>query len=234
MKFYIMGNDNRQQETARILNAENIENNNRLKEIENGYIILPMPVTKDNDFISGTDIKLDSFKDISPNVTIFGGKMPDKLKYYFNLKSIKWIDYSEIESLAVKNAIATAEGTIGILLSERQKTLYGSNCLVVGYGRIGKVLCNLLKAFGGKVFATSRNPSELEWCKINGLNAISTYDIEKITNNMDIIINTAPFLIFTPAILNTISKDALLIDLASKPGGGEFGYFKREVNIFGI
>lgn len=221
MKFYVLGNDKRQQETATILNAVFITNSKELKNINSGYIVLPMPVTKDNDYISGSDIRLDDFKEISHTITVFGGLIPDKLKYHLNSQNIKWIDYSKIESLAVKNAIATAEGAIKILLTERPKTVYGSNCLVVGYGRIGKVLCNLLKSFGGNVFASSRNTAEREWCKIYGLNAISTYDIDKITGEMDIVINTAPFLIFTPAILDSLKDDAILIDLASKPGGAD-------------
>ena len=193
---------------------------------------MPMPVSKDSVYVSESNIKLDDLKTVSSGVIVFGGKISDKLKYYLTHNGIKWVDYAEIETLAVKNAVATAEGAISILLSQSEKTLFGSNCLVVGYGRIGKVLSALLKAFGANVSASSRSESERWWCKINGLNTVSTYDIANIVNKMDIIINTAPFLIFTPAILDSVKKDTIILDLASKPGGVDFEYAKsKNINV---
>ena len=66
----------------------------------------------------------------------------------------------------------------------------------------------------------------------DGFIPISTYDIKLYAHNPDIIVNTAPFLIFSPQVLDTIKRDSLLLDLSSNPGGVDFEYGKKiKLNI---
>ena len=46
------------------------------------------------------------------------------------------------EELTILNAIPTAEGAIQIAMEKSLKTVHGSKCLVLGFGRIGKILAN--------------------------------------------------------------------------------------------
>lgn len=48
------------------------------------------------------------------------------------------VDYFARPELTVYNAIPTAEGCIGILLAERTRTLWGTNLLLLGFGRWGR------------------------------------------------------------------------------------------------
>ena len=80
---------------------------------------------------------------------VFGGKIGQTLKDYCERSQIELIDYFEREELAVLNAVPTAEGTLQLAMEELPTTLFGSNCLVTGFGRISKVLVKLLTAMGG-------------------------------------------------------------------------------------
>lgn len=55
-------------------------------------------------------------------------------------------DYFEREELAIHNAVPTAEGAIQLAMEETPITLYGSRCLVTGFGRVARALCRLLVA----------------------------------------------------------------------------------------
>jgi len=57
---------------------------------------------------------------------------------------IKIIDVLEDEEVVTLNTIPTAEGALQVAMEESDITLHGSNCLVIGYGRIGKVLSKML------------------------------------------------------------------------------------------
>ena len=58
--------------------------------------------------------------------------------------NVKVIDLLKREELAVLNTISTAEGTIQIAMEETMRTIHGSSVLVMGFGRIGKILCKML------------------------------------------------------------------------------------------
>ena len=53
--------------------------------------------------------------------------------------------YFENEEVKYKNAILTAEAAIAIAINDYKKSLRDSNCLIIGFGRIGKILADILK-----------------------------------------------------------------------------------------
>ena len=57
-------------------------------------------------------------------------------------------DFLLREEFQILNAIITAEGALELAMGEMPVTLHGCNALVIGYGRIGKLLCARLAALG--------------------------------------------------------------------------------------
>ena len=55
------------------------------------------------------------------------------------------------ESIAVFNAVATAEGAILEAMLHKQTNIHHSRTLVLGYGRCGKVLSEKLKGLSAHV-----------------------------------------------------------------------------------
>jgi len=62
----------------------------------------------------------------------------------------------------------------------------------------------------------------LSWAEIYGCKAVHTSALENIIGEYDLIFNTVPAVILNEKCLNQIKNDALIIDLASKPGGVDF------------
>lgn len=190
------------------------------------FIILPLPV-ETGDYVtapfSNEKIKAADILDmVSPYQTVFGGRVGIKLKSYAEKCGVNLIDYFEREELTVRNAYVTAEGAVQILMEELPITISGSKCLILGYGRIGKILAHLLKGLGAKVTASARKPGDIAWIKVFGYDALNTYNIEGKLSDFDVVINTIPSKILTKPLLGELKKDVLILDLASKPGGTDF------------
>ena len=141
------------------------------------------------------------------------------IKEDLDAKGIAFTDLLKREEFSVLNTIATAEGTIQIAMEETQRTLQGSNVLVMGFGRIGKVLAKMLDGIGAKVYCEARKNEDISWIKAYGYNPIHLNDLNENLGKFDIIINTIPFQILDEERLNLVKKESIIIDLASNPGG---------------
>ena len=190
-------------------------------------VVLPMPSTLDGLFVNSplTDkcIKVCEIIEKAKNckLLLYGGNNP-KIEGLAKEKGIPVYDYYKREDYKILNACPTAEGALAIAINEMPKTIFGSTCLVIGYGRIGKILCNNLKSLGASVYASARKSEDIAWAKISGYKAIETSSISKILPKCDLILNTVPKTILDENNLKGIRRDALIIDLASKPGGIDF------------
>lgn len=124
--------------------------------------------------------------------------------------------YGTREEFAAANAIPTAEGAIACAMENSDITLCGSDCLVTGYGRIGRVLSMFLRGLGATVTVSARKYRDIELIRAAGM---ASGRIENISGHFDFIFNTVPSLILDRKRLEAIGKDSLIIDLASLPGG---------------
>ena len=131
------------------------------------------------------------------------------------------LSYSDSEVFAIKNAIPTAEGAIAEAVISSHSTISGSRALVCGYGRIGKALSSRLRALGAAVCISARKRSDLSMIELDGFDSAVTGDFKDI-GEYDLIFNTVPAPVFDSEVLSHVKKDAVIIDLASKPGGVDF------------
>jgi len=190
-------------------------------------VVLPLPVSNDgviiNTPLSEKTVKLDDVLALSSGakLILYGGSCP-KIEQHCRKYGIDCADYSKRESFQILNAEPTAEGAIAIAVNEMQKTLWGSTALVIGYGRIGKLLSKYLCTFGAKVYSSARKQSDLAYIRLSESTAVHTNDISRILPECDLILNTVPKTLLKDELLDLIRKDALVIDLASKPGGIDF------------
>lgn len=212
------------EKTEELDNLQNIKKCNSLKEVleETDIAIGPIPLSSDNIKIntpfSKNIITLEELAINLKNKKFIAGNIKKEFYEYAKDKQIEIIDLLEREELVVLNTIATAEGTIQIAIEETTRTIHGSNVLILGFGRVGKTLANMLKGMGTNIYCQARKNSDFAWIKAYGYKSIKFEEKEKL-NNFDIIINTIPTLVIGENELNYINKDCLLIDLASSPGG---------------
>lgn len=127
------------------------------------------------------------------------------------LKGAEIVEYNTDEGYLVRNADITAEGAVWLLMNELDRTVSGRSVTVVGSGRIAKLLVSKLSALGAHVAVACRSSNERELFKAAGCEAVP---IERVSG--DIVINTVPERVIG---LENLRKNAILIELASRPGG---------------
>ncbi len=182
-------------------------------------VILPLPSSKDGKTVwtplGNDEILLCDLPKAAKKKTLF-------LTALCRIGAARECDYFAREELTVLNAALTAEGAVAAAIGNTSRSLLGAECLVAGFGRIGKLLCSRLLPFGAKVTATSRRRETLSWIRSYGLGGIDSADIERYADRYDIIFNTAPQMLFTPHILGRLKPSCVLIELASPPYGIDF------------
>ena len=240
MNFCIIGGDLRNFFLAKILSREKHEVKlygfdklENFKECEkydemirnSDNIVLPIPFSRNSQYVnmpfSNKDIAIREIFYYLENKTIFVGNMHQELKEELHRKHNQVIDFMEKEEFAIFNAIPTAEATIEIMLKNTKKILQNSNCLIMGFGRIGKVLAYKLQGLSAKVTCMITNEVEKAWAVAYGYETTKIENLQKNCTKFkqyDIIINTIPKVIFKEE-LKEFKKETLVIDLASKPYG---------------
>ena len=206
-----------------LLELDNIKKCDSLDEAtkNSDFIIGPIPLSSNGVYIntpfSDCEIELKSLADKLKGKTFVAGSI--KKEFYDMVEECEVIDLIEREELAVLNAISTAEGAIQIAMEETPKTIHGTNILILGFGRIGKMLAKMLNGLGAHVSCEARKESDIAWIKAYGYKFVYLSDLKENLGDYEIIINTVPKIILDEENLRYVKKDSLLIDLASNPGG---------------
>lgn len=102
------------------------------------------------------------------------------------------------------------------------RTIHGSKCLVIGNGRIGKILSRMLSCMGADVAVSARKQEDFALIYAAGMRGIDTRNLDGKLETFDLIVNTVPQQILSRALLAQVQEECLIIDLASKPGGVDF------------
>lgn len=210
-----------------LIESKNVIKCKGITELVNSseIIIGPVPMTNDAENLSApfSEEKIsinELIKEMAnKNKTFLAGQLSEKIISEFQENNIDYIDLLKREELVVLNTIATAEGAIQITMENTQKTIHGSNILIMGFGRVGKVLAKMLDGIGANVSCEARKNSDIAWIKAYGYNPIHLSELESELGNYDIIINTIPFQILDENRLKYIKKDCTIVDLSSNPGG---------------
>lgn len=81
----------------------------------------------------------------SPEQLILGGRVSETMRQAAAERDLTLLDYFGREELTVANAAITAEGAVQTAMEHLDRTIWGMDCLVLGFGRIGKVLCRRIQ-----------------------------------------------------------------------------------------
>ncbi|MCD8328141.1 MAG: hypothetical protein LUC25_03490 [Ruminococcus sp.] len=172
----------------------------------------------------------DVLQRLNKGARVYGGKLSDKLKGSLSYQGFCPFDYLLDERFIVNNTLPTAEGALMIALEETPFVLYGAKTAILGYGRVGATTASLFKNVGAEVFVFDRKEEKRKIAQSKNLNAFDFFD-DKLFD-CDIIINTVSSKVLTKERLKQIKREALIIDLASKPGGVDLEYAKlRGLNV---
>ena len=186
------------------------------------YVVGPIPFTRDgkNLFtpLANTNISIEMFIENVSHAYLCLSVIKEDMKKLFEKYNLHYVDLMEMDEIAILNAIPTAEGAIQYAMQNSEITLNDSKCLILGFGRCGKILAHKLKGIGAKVYVEARSTQDLAYISTYDYVPIPLYDLKKHLWKFDFIFNTIPVPILTEEYLDLFPKNVVYIELASVPG----------------
>ena len=194
-------------------------------------LMLPLPTSIDGTHLStplldsSEGLRMETLFCAAPNKRWFVGRLSDSLLLRAEREGIHPTDYFHSELLQLKNALPTAEGAIEIAMRELPVVLTDTRVAVVGYGRIGELLAAKLNALGAKVTVYARREISCVRAELAGSRAVQISSLPENENTLcfdtetRVIFNTVPSWLLTRSVLQKLTLECLIIDLASAPGG---------------
>ncbi len=192
-------------------------------------LLLPLPVCAEKGRVNAPLCKNvipadDLLALIRPEQLVIGGKFPADMLETLEERGVRCVDFARREDFAVANAVPTAEGALALAMEALPVTLHGARVLITGFGRIGRILAADLRALGAHVTAAARSSRDLAWAEAEGVRAVRlpSEALMQAAADSALVINTVPFAVLDAALLAALPHDAVVIDLASRPGGVDF------------
>ena len=196
------------------------------------YIIGPIPFSKDGKCVftpmCNGYISVEQFFLAASNSYVLGSVLGAPMRQQFEKHHIAYCDIMKMNEIAILNAIPTAEGAIQYAMQNSEITLHGSNCLVMGYGRCGKILAQKLHALGANVSVEARSTTDLSFISTYGYRPIPLHEIKSYLHEFDFIFNTIPVKFLDKSYIDLFKSDVVYIELASMPGGIDIDYCQEK------
>lgn len=187
-------------------------------------VILPLPVSQDGEQLymplSQETLSLDAlWPRLGPHQLLCGGNISSALAQSAAERGLTLTDYFQREDVQVGNAVSTAEGALQRAMEETETTLHRTACLVLGFGRIGKVLAHRLTGLGAYVTVFARKTADLAWIDAMDYEPLRPGELSTRLGDFQILFNTVPAPLLGEPELALLRQNCLLVDLASPPGG---------------
>lgn len=196
-------------------------------------IILPVPGTDENGQIDGIfsnrtiQLSEDWLKRTPEHCQVFTGITNSYLTNLMKKANRDLHPLMDRDDVAIYNSIPTVEGTIMLVIQHTDYTIHNSKLIVLGLGRVGMSLARIFDHIGADVSVGVRSTKSMARVYEMGLNAIDMNEIDKVDMECDILINTVPHLVVDQQVIKQLPSHALIIDLASRPGGTDFDFANK-------
>ncbi|WP_100373156.1 dipicolinic acid synthetase subunit A [Bacillus sp. FJAT-45037] len=159
--------------------------------------------------------------------TIYSGISNAALDSCVKKAKRRLVKLMERDDIAIYNSIPTTEGTIMMAIQHTDITIHSANVAVLGFGRVGMSVARTFASLGAHVKVGANESHQLARIMEMGLTPFHTANLSDEMKLIDICINTVPDRILTAKVLAEMPINALVIDLASKPGGTDFRYAEK-------
>lgn len=173
------------------------------------HLLLDIPsFQKDGQLRCGGDIE-SILQMLPPNTIVIGGQL-----LHSALAEYRTLDLLTMPLYLAKNAAITADCALRLAGQYTRRTFSHSSTLVLGWGRIGKCLAQLLRDTGCPVTVAVRKDYDFAVLQALGYDAIFIQDIPGQLHKFDLLFNTVPQKI----VYESIPGSCLAFELASIPG----------------
>lgn len=177
------------------------------------HILLDVPSLRSDGMLRSGANPERLFSELSSECVLCGGSLR-----YPMLQKFRTIDFLEDPQYLSDNAYITAEAAVDVALPYMEVTLRRCPILIIGWGRIGKCLGQLLKSIGADVTIAARKAADRSIIHALGYRAVDPGMLEEELPHFRLIYNTAPEMVLDEKKMRLCNSDCVKIDLASKVG----------------
>lgn len=184
-------------------------------------VILPLPLCGEAGVLNCAERPVPTaelFDRFRPEQRLLAGQVLPQQRREAEARGLTLEDYFLREELTVANAALTAEGAVQTALERLDGALLGRHCLVLGFGRIGKLLSCRLQGMGARVTVAARSSEARAWVRAYGWEALDTAALDGQLGAFGTVFNTVPAMLLQAPLLRQLPRDCLLVDLASRQG----------------
>jgi len=147
------------------------------------------------------------------HVVVCGGNMNHP-----SLVNYRCIDFLRDEEYLCRNAYITAECALDVAMPFMGRTFSRCPVLIIGWGRIGKCLAQLMRNLGARVTLGVRDPKQAAILRVLGYDALQISQIPDELVRFRLIYNTVPAPVLNAASLSLCPENCVKIELASRDG----------------
>ena len=177
------------------------------------HLLLPAPSFEPDGRIKGGGILAHILADLPEDITVIGGNLSHPA-----LAGYKTVDLLWDGEYTAKNAAITADCAVRVAGQRMGAVFEGCPMLVIGWGRIGKCLAQLLKSMGARVTVAARKETDRHMLKALGFGAADANALGGKLSPFRVIFNTAPAMVLDRELSGQCRSDCIKIELASRPG----------------
>lgn len=200
--------------------------------IHSGSVICPFPFTK-----NGADVSVENsiyrfsiqtlLHLLRPGQSLFAGGIPPSFKKEAAENNVAVFDYADDISLPVYNSISTAEGAICEAILHSPFNLHKSRCAVLGFGKCGHSIVYRLKGLSANASVFTDNAEESARASVIADKSFPLKSLSDHAGDFRFIFNTVPAQFINEETLKNVDLSALIIDIASSPGGVDYDAAQR-------
>ncbi|NGP62620.1 dipicolinate synthase subunit DpsA [Paenibacillus thiaminolyticus] len=161
------------------------------------------------------------------HAVLFTGMAKPYLSELCTKYRLKLFELFDRDDVAIYNSIPTAEGALMMAIQHTDITLHGSESVVLGMGRTGFTMARTLLGVGARVRIGVRRNEHFARATEMGFSPFYVSDLAREVSNIDLLFNTIPTMIVTAQVIAQIPHRAVIIDLASMPGGVDFRFAEK-------
>ena len=158
---------------------------------------------------------------------IFSGIARPYLKKLCEKYHLSLYELLQRNDVAIYNSIPTVEGALMMAIQHTDITIHDSVTIVLGLGRVGLSLARVLHAIGARVRVGVKKSEDMARAFEMGIQSFRIQELSKQVRDADLIFNTVPAMVIDASVLSQLPFDAVIIDLASKPGGVDYRYAEK-------
>ena len=176
------------------------------------HLLLDVPGFGNDGLLRGGGAVEKVLETLPQYITVAGGNLDHPA-----LDGYRKIDLLQDGTYIAENAAITADCTLQTAAPLLTTTFARSPALIIGWGRIGKCLGQLLKAIGCEVTIAARKPADRAMLQALGYRAADPTRLDRELPRFRLLFNTAPAPVLDKAQL-ALCEHCVKIDLASKKG----------------